>query len=218
MQAKSKTTIAILGAILLGTAFISGASAQCGLAALPKGVPAPKAPAAWHPLNPGTPRIVEASFNRDDRDSPDSNVDSIVGLWHAVFTAKGNGAALPDGTLIDNSLVAWHSDKTETMISSRPPQDGDVCLGVWEKTGRNRFKLNHIGWGGYDTTNAPEGIGNPSGPTQILEDVVVSPDGKHFAGTFILNAHDLSGNITAHITGVITATRVTVNTDAADLL
>jgi hypothetical protein len=215
MQAKSKTTIAILGAILLGTAFISAASAQCGLAALPKGVSAPKAPTAWHPLNPGTPRIVTASFNRDDRDSDD---DSIVGLWHAVFTAKGNGAALPDGTPIDNSLVAWHGDKTETMISSRPPQDGDVCLGIWEKAGHNRFKLNHIGWGGYDTTNAPEGIGNPTGPTQILEEVVVSPDGKHFAGTFILNAHDLSGNITARITGVIAATRITTNTDAADLL
>ena len=215
MQAKSKTAIAILGAILLGTAFISAASAQCGLAVLPKGVSAQKAPTAWHPLNPGTPRIVEASFNREDRDSDD---DSIVGLWHAVFTAKGNGAALPDGTPIDNSLVAWHGDKTETMISSRPPQDGDVCLGVWEKTGRNRFKLNHIGWGGYDTTNAPEGIGNPSGPTQILEDVVVSSDGKRFAGTFILTAHDLSGNITARITGVIAGTRITTNTDAADLL
>src|ERR1700729_3885633 len=120
MQAKSKTTIAILGAILLGTAFISAASAQCGLAALPKGLPAHKAPTAWHPLNPGAPRIVEASFNRDDRDSDD---DSIVGMWHAVFTAKGNGAALPDGPPIDNSLVIWHSAKTETMPSSRPPQD-----------------------------------------------------------------------------------------------
>jgi hypothetical protein len=217
MQAKSKTTVAILGAILLGTAFISGAGAQCGLVALPKGLPAHKAPTAWHPLNPGTPRIVEASFNRDDRDSPDSNDDSIVGMWHAVFTAKGNGAALPDGTPLDNSIVIWHSDKTETMISSRPPQDGNVCTGVWEKTGRNRFKLNHIGWG-YDTTNAPEGISNPTGPTQILEDVAISPDGKHFAGTFTLTAHDLSGNITARITGVITATRITINTDAADLL
>jgi len=217
MQAKSKTTIAILGAILLGTAFISGAGAQCGLAPLPKGLPAQKAPAAWHPLNPsqGTPRIVEASFNRDDSDSDD---DSIVGLWHAVFTAKGNGAALPDGTPIDNSLVAWHSDKTETMISGRPPQDGDVCLGVWERTGRNRFKLNHIGWGGYDTTNAPEGIGNPTGPTQIVEEVVVSPDGKHFAGTFTLDAHDTSGNVTAHIIGVIKATRITIDTPVSDLL
>jgi hypothetical protein len=219
MQAKSKTTIAILGAILLGTAFISGANAQCGVAALPKGLPAQKAPTAWHPLNPshGNPRIVEASFNRDDRDSPDSNDDSIVGMWHAVFTAKGNGAGLPDGTPIDNSLVVWHSDKTETMISSRPPQDGNVCVGVWERTGRSRFKLNHIGWG-YDTTNAPEGIGNPTGPAQIVEEVVVSQDGKHFAGTFILTAHDLSGNVTARITGVIAATRITINTDAADLL
>jgi hypothetical protein len=212
MQAKSKTTIAILGAILLGTAFVSGANAQCGLGPLPK-----TAPTAWHPLNPsqGTPHLVAAAFNRDDRDFDD---DSIIGLWHAVFTAKGNGGGPPDGTPIDNSLVAWHSDKTETMISSRPPQDGDVCLGVWERTGRNRFKLNHIGWGGYDTTNAPEGIGNPTGPTQILEDVVVSPDGKHYVGTFTLDAHDTSGNVIAHITGVITATRVTIVTAAAGLL
>lgn len=215
MHAKSKTAIAILGAILLGTAFISGASAQCGFAALPKGLPTDKAPTAWHTAAPGPPRIINASFNRDDRDSDD---DSIVGMWHAVLTAKGNGAALPDGTPLDNSVVIWHSDKTETMVSSRPPQDGNVCMGVWEKTGRNRFKLNHIGWAGYDTTNAPEGIGNPTGPGQILEDVVVSLDGKHFAGTVILISHDLSGNVTARITGVIAATRITINTDAADLL
>jgi hypothetical protein len=215
MQAKSKTTIAILGAILLGTAFIPAANAQCGLAPLPSGVPVHRAPTAWHPLNSETPHFVTASFNRDERNSDE---DSIVGMWHAVFTAKGNGAGPPDGTPIDNALIVWHSDKTETMNSGRPAQDGNICMGVWEKTGHNRFKLNHIAWAGNDTANAPAGIGNPTGPTHIVEDIVVSPDGRRYTGFFILDAYDTSGNRTAHIIGTIAATRITVDTPVSDLM
>jgi hypothetical protein len=222
MQATRTSTIAILGAILLGTAFISGASAQCGLAPLPLASPSRPAPTAWHPLNPshGNARLVTASYsstsaNWDDRDSDD---DSIVGMWHAVFTAKGNGGSPPDGTPIDNSLIVWHSDKTEIMNSGRPAQDGDFCMGVWERTGRNSYKLNHFAWAGNDTANAPAGIGNPAGPTHIVENIVVGPDGKHYAGTFTLDAYDTSGNVTTHITGVITATRITIDTTVANLL
>jgi hypothetical protein len=69
-----------------------------------------------------------------------------------------------------------------------------------------------------DTANAPSGVGNPTGPVRIIENVTLSPDGKHYSGTFILNAHDLSGNLIAHITGVLSGTRVTVNTTVPELL
>ena len=91
-------------------------------------------------------------------------------------------------------------------------------MGVWEKTGTSRYTVNHIGWGGFDTANAPAGIGNPIGPTRILEKIVLSPDGNHFVGTFTLDAHDTSGNLTAHLIGVMKGTRVTVNTTVGDLL
>ena len=102
------------------------------------------------------------------------------------------------------------------MNSGRPPQDGNVCFGVWEKTGKFRYTLNHFGTGN-DTANAPSGIGNPSGPTHLVEDVMVSRDGKHYAGTFTLDAYDPSNTLVAHIVGVITATRITVHTSVSSI-
>jgi hypothetical protein len=138
--------------------------------------------------------------------------DGIVGFWKVAFTAKGN-ADIPDGAPIDNALIVYHSDGTEIMNSGRPPQDGNFCMGVWVKTGWHRFKVNHFA-GGNDTTNAPTGIGNPTGPTHITEKIWLSPDTNSFAGTFVLDATDPAGNPTAHIIGVLTATRITINTNS----
>jgi hypothetical protein len=144
--------------------------------------------------------------------------DPIVGMWHVAFTAQGNEAGPPDGTPIDNALATWHSDGTELMNSVRPPQDGDFCMGVWKKIGKNTYKLNHFAWFANDTANAPSGIGNPTGPTRILQQIALSQDGKHYSGTFILDAYDTSGTQVAHIVGVIAATRITINTTVPDLL
>jgi hypothetical protein len=144
--------------------------------------------------------------------------DRIVGMWHVTFTAQGNELGPPDGAPIDNSLVTWHSDGTELMNSGRAPQDGDFCMGVWKKTGKSTYKLNHFAWGGNDTANAPGGIGNPQGPTRFFEEITLSADGKHYAGTFTLDAYDTDGNPVAHIVGVIAATRITIHTTVADLL
>ena len=144
--------------------------------------------------------------------------DPIVGMWHATFTAQGNEAGPPDGTPIDNALVTWHSDGTELMNSARPPQDGDFCMGVWKKTGRNTYKLNHFAWMGNDTTNAPSGIGNPQGPTRFFEEITLSPDGKHYTGHFTLDAYDTNGTQVAQIIGVTNGTRITLDTTVGDLL
>ena len=66
--------------------------------------------------------------------------------------------------------------------------------------------------------NAPSGIGNPSEPTRIFENIVLSPDGKHYTGTFTLDAYDTQGNKVVHIVGVINATRVSINTTVPGLL
>ena len=217
MKVTCKTTIAILGAILLGAAFVSSASAQCGNSPVPH-----VAPSIWRQLNtnPGMAHLAAASYSLAATSVSDGDADDepIVGMWHTMFTAEGNAGGPPDGAPIDNALIVLHSDKTEVMASSRPPQDGNICMGVWEKTGKLKYTVNHIGWGGYDTANAPSGIGNPSGPTRIFEQIVLSPDGKHFTGTFTLDAYDTSGNVTAHIVGVMAGTRVTVNTTVSDLL
>jgi hypothetical protein len=199
----SKVSLA-LGIILMGILPSGKAFAACGEYSKAK-AGASLLPQSWGGRS--------ASFLpiSDDVDA------TIVGMWHATFTAKTvNGSPIPN-TVIDNALVVWHRDKTEIMNSVRPPQDGNFCMGVWEKTG-DTYRLNHFAWFGNDTANAPSGIGNPAGPTQIVEEVTLSPDGKNYSGTFTLTAYDTSGHVAVTLTGVIAATRITLHTNVPDLL
>jgi hypothetical protein len=108
---------------------------------------------------------------------------------------------------------------TEIMNSIRPPQDGDFCMGVWERTGKFRYYLNHFAWFGNQFPNdTNNGIGDPIGPTRVTETVTLSPDGSHFTGTFTLDAYDTSGNKTTSFTGAIAGTRITTSTKVSDLL
>src|SRR5262245_23536045 len=67
--------------------------------------------------------------------------ESIVGLWHITFLV-GHG---PD--VFDEGFEQWHSDGTEITIDvAVPPAAGNICLGVWEKTGPRSVKLHHVGW------------------------------------------------------------------------
>lgn len=162
-------------------------------------------------VQPGGPKLLEAALVNDDRDDD----ASIVGMWHVIFTAKTlNGA--PVDPVIDNALVVWHSDHTEIMNSGRPPQDGNFCMGVWEQVGRSRYKLNHFSMG--NDANAPPGtVGPPSaGPAHLTEDVTLSRDGNHFSGTFTLDAPD-TNNVVTSFTGMVTATRITMQTKPSDL-
>lgn len=195
-----------LGVALLVTIFSQWASAACGDA---NQFAANLHRQSWQ----GASSLQAGSLLRIADDS-----DAIVGMWHVTFTAQGNQNGPPDGTPLDNALVAWHSDGTELMNSVRPPQDGQWCMGVWKKTGKSSYVLNHIAWFGNDTSGAPSGIGNPQGPTRFFEKITLSPDGKHYTGTFTLDAYDTSGTPVAHIVGVIAATRITINTTVPDLL
>jgi hypothetical protein len=196
---------AALGVALMATLLTATATAGCG----------------DQYLNPG------ASLHRQSWDTDATHPslllaqysnDPIVGMWQVKFTAQGNTGpkAPPDGTPIDSALVVWHNDGTEIMNSGRPAQDGNFCMGVWEKTGRVRYKLNHFALGN-DTANAPSGVGNPAGPTHIVETVVLSSDANSYAGNFTLNAYNTAGKRTAHIVGVIAATRITVSTPIQSL-
>lgn len=207
MRSMNCRLAAVLGALAL--AIVPAAQAQCGLNLKSFH------PAAWHPQAGSAHFLRTALFDDDDEDNP-----SIVGMWHVVFTAHTiNGTAIPSSAypVIDNSLVVWHSDKTEIMNSARPPQDGNFCLGVWQKTGARSYYLNHIPWLGNDTNNAPSGIGNPQGPTQITERVLLSADGNSYSGTFTLVAYRLDGSVAITFTGVLAGKRITTSTPATTL-
>ena len=167
--------------VLIGTILTARASAAC-LSYLPGHKGAVVSPQSWRGAEFGSASLLLAS-------SQASN-DPIVGFWKVTFTAEGNKEGPPDDTPIDSAYVQWHSDGTEIMNSGRPPQNGNFCLGVWEKTGKSRYKLNHFALGNLieDPTN-PAPIGPPAGPTQIAEDVILSRDGNHYVGTFTLDAY-----------------------------
>lgn len=195
------------GALALVFSMVPGALAQCGF------VTKPVKPADWHSRHGSVDQmLVRTGF--DDRDGQEP---SIVGMWHVIFTAQTmNGS--PFSGVIDNSIAVWHPDGTEIMNSSRPAQDGNFCLGVWERTGKLKYYLNHIPWQGNDLTNAPSGIGNPQGGAQLIEKVTLSRDGSSYCGTFTLVAYDTAGNVTVSFGGVLTAKRVTTSTSFGDLL
>jgi hypothetical protein len=187
------------------------AKAQC--------LPAKIAGAAFH----GNPRSIlflpvaveQANENEHNRWRP-----TIVGFWHVIFTAKTMGGAPISDLAIDNALVVWHRDGTEIMNSGRPPQDGNFCMGVWQQTGEFTYKLNHFAWSAndYNPPTPPGIIGNPIGPVHYVESVTVGPAGKHYSGTFSLDQYDTTGQIHTSFTGVVSATRITVDTPASDLL
>jgi len=201
MKTGSKMFRAGLSFVLTGAFLTAMAAAQCGTptAKLHK--------QAW--------RVGDPSALLTQAADPE---EAIVGMWHVTLTAEGNSGGPPDGTPLDNALIVWHSDGTEIMTSMRPPQDGDICMGVWKKVGPGEYRVNHIAWFGNDTTNAPSGIGNPTGPTRIIEKVTVSADGSCLSGTFSLRATDITGKTTAIILGKMAGTRVTVETTIPELL
>jgi hypothetical protein len=201
MKTISKMFRAGLGCLLMGAFLTAMAAAQCGTST------AKLHKQAWRVGDP-TASLTQAA----------DALDPIVGMWHVTFTAEGNKEGPPDGTQIDNAIITWHGDGTEIMNSGRPPQDGDFCMGIWQKVGSNHYKVNHFAWGGNDTANAPGGIGNPTGPTRIIEKVTLSADGNSFSGTFSLRATDTAGKTTAFIIGTIAATRVTMETTIEELL
>jgi hypothetical protein len=137
--------------------------------------------------------------------------EPIVGLWAMHLIAEGDSAfGLKDGNIFDDGIAQWHSDGTELLNSSRVPDTGNFCMGVWKKTSHLHYKLNHFGKGWQN--------GVYGGPAQIKEEVVVSEDGNSLSGTWSVDQYDTSGNLLAHLAGKIEAKRLTTDSTIKDVL
>ena len=91
---------------------------------------------------------------------------------------------------------------------------------IEEETGKSRYTPNHFALGNIiDPTNPTGNWAPPGGPTQIVEDIILSRDGNHYLGTFTLDAYDTNHVLLpgGHIIGVITATRITVHTPVSSV-
>jgi len=134
----------------------------------------------------------------------DENEASIVGLWQILLVSKGN-PGIPDGSVLDFGYATWHSDGTEIMNSSRSPKSGSFCMGVWKKTGRTRYQLNHVGlsWDAEGTTLI--------GTAHIHQYISVSRSGNSYSGTFTIDQYDTNGSLILHVAGTITGRRITAD-------
>ena len=199
MKIAFKKVATALGILLFGAMLAATANADCGSYS----GKASFRPQSW--LGQSGVSLLQVNFF----DEP------IVGMWRVKFIAEGNvGPGLPpDDAVIDNTFAQWHSDGTEVMNSSRNPVSGSFCLGTWKRVGLFRYRLNHfaIPW---DQTNDPE---HPDGIDNIREDVILSPNGKTFKGTFTIDHYDSSGVARVHITGKLEGTRLTPDTPATSL-
>jgi hypothetical protein len=122
----------------------------------------------------------------------------ITGFWRIQL-------ALPDGTVIDQGYATWHADGTEIINSSRPPISGNFCMGVWKRTGRSTYKLNHFAMG-WDASGT-----NFIGPVNLKEEVVLDRSHNSYAGTFTVDQYDTNGNVIGHAAGQVTGQRITVD-------
>lgn len=184
MRSKLSTRLWLgLGVLILGLA--SGAFAQssnmgCG----------------YNPHAKPAPALKSASLELVS--SNDSVGAPITGFWKIQLS-------LPDGTVIDDGYATWHADGTEIINSSRPPISGNFCMGVWKRTGRSSYKLNHFAMG-WD----PSGT-NFIGPTNLKEQVVLDRSHNSYVGTFTVDQYDTNGNVVAHVEGQVTGQRITAD-------
>jgi hypothetical protein len=123
-----------------------------------------------------------------------------VGFWHVLFTSGGQ--------VFDEGYDQWHSDGTEILNDTAPPQPangaGTICLGVYKKTGPRTYKLKHPFWS-FDATGTLVGTG------VILEVVTVDRTDNSYTGSFEFITYDLQGNVMSDTTGELKAERITVD-------
>jgi hypothetical protein len=122
--------------------------------------------------------------------------DSIVGLWHTMYTAENAPFA--------ETFKEWHSDGTEFENVNHNPAIGAVCVGVWKLVGVRTVRLHHLGF----LFNAD---GTSAGTFVVEETDTLAAHGRSYVGTFTFSTYDVNGNLTGEVKGTVAATRITVD-------
>ena len=186
----TKVTTLFITAVAISAAFASSAKAQCGfsprhnLTALALQMPSLGA----HPM------VQDAAPQNGEE-------PTIVGLWDVKFISENQ--------LFDEGFDQYHSDGTEILNDTPPPVGGNVCLGIWAKTGPRSLKLKHPFWIFDPATNT-----TVIGRGVLLEQITLDRRGNSFRGTFKFEFRDLSGNpipSMPDVSGNLTADRITVD-------
>ncbi len=207
-----KSAAAVSGLVIVGLATSAPALANCGVPAQAK-----LAPSRYSAISNPTAGFVKTAF------VPVFDVfenEDIVGLWEFEVHLNGAQYGLPNNFLIDWGTATWHADGSEIQFSAgRPPDTGDVCMGVWKPLGHNTFQLNHIALGLGPVQDGA--AGTFSGATNITATVTVDPRGKTFTGHYAITQYsgspadgtefNITGTPQYSFNGTISAHRVTVD-------
>jgi len=228
MKISMRPLLATLVVSVGGLLMVNGARAGCGIAPPVLKVPALK-PNVWHPSTPSSAALQPAYYHPgtdgrfvlagDDDGWPGE--PAIVGMWSfqlAGITGLPPGA--PAGAVVDDGYAQWHSDGTEIQNSGvHAPNTSNFCLGVWKQVGPTTYLLKHFPLAWDPTANG--GNGSPANAIELSETVHLT-DWNHLSGTFTLKVYlwtstsslDVaSATPVATITGKVTATRVTINSN-----
>ena len=193
---KASAGVVAMGAVACGLMLTGSASAQCGSI---RAIKAQARAASWSPEM--RPRLLRTAYGAAGDAEQGNGKDAIVGMWHFQFW-------LPDthGTQIDGGYQQMHPDGTESALSGlRPPLTGDVCFGVWERTGERTYKVNH-----YGIAYGADGV-TLIGTDNIRQEITVSPDGKTYSGTFSVTEYTEDLHVNFSISGVLLGTRMDIN-------
>ncbi|MGO8818541.1 MAG: hypothetical protein ACLQVG_28185 [Terriglobia bacterium] len=216
MRTMFRALKAALGVAMFATVFASLANAQCvDLSVLKRGAPRPQHQSWTVKSGPALFKLV-ADGNAEASPADLDQYNSIVGLWHVVYTADYSTPGplpipvVPPGSFqFVQSYKTWHGDGTEMDNAFLPPAGGNVCFGVWKQLGNGTVKAHHVG-----LMFAPDG----SLANIFTEDEVdrVSRDGKTYEGTFdqkLFEPTDVfgTGAPVQEIKGKTAATRISVD-------
>jgi hypothetical protein len=207
MKMTHRAVTATLSAAVVGMLLVPAASA-CAMGQQPA------APFAMGQLMQDSRNPLElatsADLARDLSNAASAKSPSIVGMWSFQFISLGNTTRSPsiaDGTQLNFGYTQFHSDETEILnAGARSPAQENFCLGVWQQTGNFTYQVNHFALN-YDATT-----GTLLGRIIVIEMITVSPGGTALSGTFVETVYDTKGNQTDHLTGQVTAQRITVDT------
>ena len=142
--------------------------------------------------------------------------NTIVGLWHVIYTATYDDNFPPGGPYPPTpfpfleSFKTWHADGTEFENAFLPPAGGNICFGVWKELDKGTVKLHHIGL----MFNSD---GSMSSIFTVDETDTVTSQGKTYNGRFEFKLWPPSyasvgiGTPIAEVKGTTAATRITVD-------
>lgn len=207
--------IVALGLAVLGSTVSDFAIAGCGTYGS-----ATPLPIAWQAA--GAPGMMKALYEPGPEksvlrgDDSDVHHDGIVGMWIVTFTSDGSAypGPIPLGAPLDYATIQYHSDGTEFQISgARAPASGDVCMGVWKRTGELTYKVKHIAlaWASPDD-KPPVSPAMFVGPGIFHEEIKLNRAGDAFEGTVTIDQYMPDGvTLIEHIGGTMSGKRFSVD-------